>query len=291
MNGPDKKVTVFLKFTLLLLHFVLLILVIPFLIISGLIYPFYKVYSIKIMKNFSSLYWQLEFLFFFLHNRLHITGLEKLNDKENYIICSNHLCGMDFNVIHYIAYMKSSLCSVKYLLKSSLLWIPLFGIGMFLDGFCFLSRNFVTDESRIKKFTEMFKNNNLKLWLILFPEGTRYTIQKKAESDKFCESRNITKFKNVLYPRHRGFDLVTKSLNHYVKNVVVISILYDGKVSSLFEMFCLSPSLTTVYARIDIMENNPDLTVVDVFNKIDSNLEEMHLSLAGSKLSGSFRGD
>lgn len=274
----DSIITIYLKIFLFLLHIFFLIIVIPPLFICCILYFINIIYPMKIIQIFASLYWQLEFLFFLLHNRLEIKGLDKLNDKDNYIICANHICGMDFNIIHYIAHMKSSLHAVKYTLKYSLLFVPIFGIGMLFNGFCFLTRNFSKDEIKIKKYIEVFTKNKLKLWLVLFPEGTRFTLNKKLESDKFCKSNDLKQFKNTLFPRKRGFNLLSSSLRGYVKKIAIISIFYENSSSSLFQMLFGSPNLRTVFVNIDVIENVENVNVVDIFEKIDLNIEQMKLN-------------
>ncbi|KNC70418.1 hypothetical protein SARC_17053, partial [Sphaeroforma arctica JP610] len=48
----------------------------------------------------------------------------------------------------------------------------------------------------------------LPFWIVLFPEGTRYTEKKHAESQKFCEEKGLPLFNHLLHPRPKVRTLV-----------------------------------------------------------------------------------
>ena len=56
-------------------------------------------------------------------------------------------------------------------------------------------------------------------WIGIYPEGTRLTPKKKAESDEFALKKGLPPLKNCMHPRTKGFVLLRES---YVTSVALI---------------------------------------------------------------------
>lgn len=139
----------------------------------------------------------------------------KMKDPDvpinNYLVISNHLSAADFMLIN--AVNKHMLAHNKYSFKRSLQFlIPIFYPWAKSSNQLVLTRNFEKDKNSIMNFVRTMTKNKLSAWIILYCEGTRFTAAKKNQSDAFCTSKGIEPFRNVLCPRHRGFNMLFDGL-------------------------------------------------------------------------------
>lgn len=70
----------------------------------------------------------------------------------------------------------------------------------------------------------------VQFWLVLFPEGSRYTAKKPAaieSSQKFAESRQLTVLNNVLTPKSRGLLLALDQLRYSLDAIYDVTIAYE----------------------------------------------------------------
>ncbi|CAF3954334.1 unnamed protein product, partial [Rotaria magnacalcarata] len=116
-------------------------------------------------------------LFFFenwVNSKTHFHGdyQEMIKQKENVLFISNHQSSIDWIIENMLAVRQGSLGHIRYILKNELKWIPLYG--------------FYFQQVKIK-------SNDLPVWLVIFPEGTRYNPVKNK--DVIERSRQFAKQK------------------------------------------------------------------------------------------------
>ena len=73
------------------------------------------------------------------------------------------------------ALRKGRLQCIKYMLKKSLMKLPVFNWSFHLIEFIPVERKWEIDEPIIRRRLSEFKNPRDPLWLAVFPEGTDYT--------------------------------------------------------------------------------------------------------------------
>lgn len=182
--------------------------------------------------------------------------LDKIKLNENVILISNHLGAIDFMVINELSQQKNMLRHSKYMIKESIKYIPILGYIKYL-GFIMMKRNYEKDVNEIKKWLGYFKNHNTPMWLIIYPEGTRFTNEKKATSQKFCEERGLKQLENILYPRSKGFTLSCNELKGYVEHIIDLTVYFENKknaaVPSLFDFLFKMPK-GKIKARVDVFK-------------------------------------
>lgn len=150
-----------------------------------------------------------------------------LPKTESALVICNHLCTVDWALINGLALRYNMLAHCKYFLKKSLEWVPLFGLGMKLAGFPFLSRNWAEDQHAIESVFRTLREDQLPCWLISFLEGTRLTPDKLEDSKNFCKSKGYPVLENVLYPRKKGFIATARALqNSHVSYIYDLTIAY-----------------------------------------------------------------
>ncbi|KAJ9062280.1 hypothetical protein DSO57_1012496 [Entomophthora muscae] len=155
---------------------------------------------------------------------------DKVVPGESALLISNHQSGSDFYMIGALSRHVGMEPYNRYFLKDSIKYLPIFGWSLYLIGMLFIKRNWLSDHKKIDKVFHTFLHNRLPVWLITYPEGTRFTQKKKQESDEFCKSRNLEPFKNVMYPRVKGTVSSIKKLRHsHVRHLYDITMAYSSK--------------------------------------------------------------
>lgn len=143
------------------------------------------------------------------------------NTNKSNLVISNHLIDLDF-LIHNIIFSNTSLNSINIGIAKKLVGYQLFVCGFYgiLTGDIFLHRKIETD---IQKLNKKMKFNNL----LIFPEGTCFTKDRKIISDNYCNKNKLIKFNYHLYPRMTGITTVIQA-NKDVKCIYDITIIYDN---------------------------------------------------------------
>ena len=50
--------------------------------------------------------------------------------------------------------------------------------------------------------------------MCIFPEGSRFTVEKHEASKQFCKERGLQPLKHHLYPRTKGFSYAVKNMDY-----------------------------------------------------------------------------
>ncbi|KAL6504665.1 1-acyl-sn-glycerol-3-phosphate acyltransferase 4 [Orobanche hederae] len=130
---------------------------------------------------------------------------ERIPVEKRVLIVSNHRTEVDWMYLWNLALRKGCLGYIKYVLKSSLMKLPIFGWGFHVLEFIPVERKWEVDESIMRQMLSTFADQRDPLWLSVFPEGTDYTEQKCIKSQKFAIENGLPVLKNVLLPKTRGF--------------------------------------------------------------------------------------
>ena len=105
--------------------------------------------------------------------------------NERVLLIANHRTEVDWMYLWDFALRKGSLGCIKYILKSSLMKLPLFGWGFHSLEFIPVERKWEVDEPVIYRRLSTFKNPRDPLWLAVFPEGTDFTYTFHSFSTVF----------------------------------------------------------------------------------------------------------
>lgn len=100
---------------------------------------------------------------------------------------------------------------VHFVLKESLRYIPVLGVGMKFYGFIFLSRKCAKDKARfqyrLRKMTKSGSRSGVApqslapMWLLMFPEGTNLCKSGRASSQRWAERNNLNDLRHSMLPR------------------------------------------------------------------------------------------
>ncbi len=164
--------------------------------------------------------------------RILITG-DDVPDRENAILTPNHQEMPDITVIMDLAVRKHRIGHLKFFVKDVLKWTPGVGWGMYFLGFPFLKRDWTRDRDSIVRTFRSIVDERLPVWMVIFPEGTRFRPHKLERSRRLAEGHGFTPPRHVLLPRPRGFVAAVQALRGHVTAVYDLTIGYEEGVPKL----------------------------------------------------------
>jgi 1-acyl-sn-glycerol-3-phosphate acyltransferase len=174
-------------------------------------------------------------LFYPIHWR--ITGIEKLEKNDWYLVISNHQSWIDIVVLQKVLYGKIPF--IKFFLKKELIWVPVIGLAWWALDFPFMKR-FTKEEieknPRLKgkdieitrKACEKFKTDYVAV--MTFPEGTRFTKEKHDKQN--------SPYKHLLKPKAGGLSFTISAMGDRFNGLLNITIIYPDGVRSIWEFLC-----------------------------------------------------
>ncbi|ORZ32424.1 hypothetical protein BCR44DRAFT_116056 [Catenaria anguillulae PL171] len=140
------------------------------------------------------------------------TQRDDLPPPASAFVIANHLFFCDFVLEHAVAIRRNMLGHCRYLSKDSHKYWPLFGWLIRLAGFVFLKRNWEQDQALISRRIAEWKAGNQAIWMVVYPEGTRQTPSKLAQSQAWSKKHDKPMLSNLLFPRTKGFVAILKQL-------------------------------------------------------------------------------
>ncbi|XP_028402502.1 1-acyl-sn-glycerol-3-phosphate acyltransferase epsilon-like [Dendronephthya gigantea] len=186
-----------------------------------------------------------------------------LDRRENVVYLCNHQSTVDWAVVDMIAIRQGSMGSIRYILKDSLKYLPLFGFYFPQHGCIYVKRNASSDVLNIERRMRKFKEDDSAVWMVIFPEGTRFNTdipEQKQQSQQFAKSRGLPVLNHVLTPKTKATEIALDTLSDHIDAVYDLTIAYKEKYKSilprkraidLFEFFdCYDPEIHVHVRRV-----------------------------------------
>tara|TARA_A100001015_G_scaffold227175_1_gene256595 strand:- start:1483 stop:2292 length:810 start_codon:yes stop_codon:yes gene_type:complete len=154
----------------------------------------------------------------------------ELPQDSCYILLSNHYSWLDILVLYTLAYNK--LPGFVFVMKRSLVMIPILGVVCWGLGHPLLHRSrarkggVLLDLLILQKASQRAKEYGY--GMMIFPEGSRFTTKN---------AQNLGKFKNLLSPKTKGFEVILTELGGESVPVVDATIVYETSNYSLYDFF------------------------------------------------------
>ncbi len=143
------------------------------------------------------------------------------NDKVD-IVISNHINTLDFCI--YLSLIREFDSREIYLIvKKELVLLPGLGSILTAGNDIKLNRKLDEDQENIINSVKKIKNGII----IIMPEGTRFTEEKKIKSQQYSKENNLPVFNNTLYPKMKGLYIVCNALHN------------DNKLGNIIDMTCM----------------------------------------------------
>jgi lysocardiolipin and lysophospholipid acyltransferase len=166
-------------------------------------------------------------------------GRVEFSFPQRLVLIANHQIYTDWLYLWWVAYANNPGMHghIYIILKESLKYIPLIGIGMMFYGFIFMSRKMAIDQPRMAhrlgKLQEKHKTPDghtylNPMWLLLFPEGTNLSGNGRAKSAKWAEKCGLKDPEHVLLPRSTGIYFCLSELKDTVDYVYDCTVAYEG---------------------------------------------------------------
>jgi len=148
------------------------------------------------------------------------------------LIMSNHKCNLDWMFLWSCAVRTGSLFHVgvfRAVAKREIRTIPIFGWGCKLNGFAYVRRAWDRDVGHLTRWAGAQMRRRAPGWVLIFPEGTRYTDANKARSDAARRREGASELPGeILRPRTKGLALLLgeNERHQYFGKVVDMTIQY-----------------------------------------------------------------
>ncbi|KHN25353.1 Putative 1-acyl-sn-glycerol-3-phosphate acyltransferase 5 [Glycine soja] len=196
--------------------------------------------------------------------------------RERILLIANHRTEVDWMYLWDLALRKGCLGYIKYILKSSLMRLPVFGWAFHILEFIPVKRKWEADESIMRHMLSTFKDPQDPLWLALFPEGTDFTEQKCLRSQKYAAEHKLPVLKNVLLPRTKGFCACLQELRSSLTAVYDVTIGYKYRCPSFLDnVFGVDPSEVHIHIHrfpldsIPVSEDEISMWLINRFQTKD----------------------
>ncbi|XP_074313312.1 putative 1-acyl-sn-glycerol-3-phosphate acyltransferase 5 [Silene latifolia] len=205
--------------------------------------------------------------------------------KERVLLLANHRTEVDWMYIWDLALRKGSLGYIKYVLKRSLMKLPVFGWAFHILEFIPVQRKWEIDEPIMYQMLSNLQDPQDPLWLAIFPEGTDFTEPKCIRSQRYAADHGLPILKNVLLPKTKGFFVCLDKLKNSLDAVYDVTIGYKPCCPSFLDnVFGVNPSEVHIHVRrlsvIDIPCSEDEVTswLMNTFRIKDELLSEFYSS-------------
>jgi 1-acyl-sn-glycerol-3-phosphate acyltransferase len=159
-------------------------------------------------------------------------------DKKNwYLLLANHQSWIDCMVL--LKVFNKKIPFIRIFSKKQMIWLPFLGISAWALDFPFVKRYSKAEIEKnpklkgkdleiTKKACEKFKS--IPVSVINFAEGTRFTLQKKQNTN--------SPYNNLLKPKAGGTALVLNSMQGKMNTILDITIIYPEGVINMWQFLC-----------------------------------------------------
>ncbi|CAK9178565.1 unnamed protein product [Ilex paraguariensis] len=223
------------------------------------------------------------FLFEKINKTKVIFSGETVPARERVLLIANHRTEVDWMYLWNLALRKGCLGCIRYVLKSSLMKLPVFGWGFHILEFISVERKWEIDEPVMRQMLSTFTSPQDPLWLAVFPEGTDFTEEKCKRSQKFAVENGLPVLKNVLLPKTRGFYACLEILRGSLDAVYDMTIAYQYRCPSFLDNACgVDPAEVHIHVRripvdeIPVSEGGASAWLIDTFRYKDQLLSEFN---------------
>ncbi|XP_072181465.1 1-acyl-sn-glycerol-3-phosphate acyltransferase epsilon-like [Diadema setosum] len=157
-----------------------------------------------------------------------------LSKKENVVYVSNHQTTLDWVVTDMLAARAGCLGRIRYILKSGLKFLPLYGYVFGLHGSIFVNRGkkgTPPSFTKVSKQLKSLRDHKIPVWMVVFPEGTRFRPDKAEvikASQGFAYGQDLPVLHHVLSPRVRATHLCVEGFRGYVDTLYDVTIAYSN---------------------------------------------------------------
>ncbi|XP_060518477.1 1-acyl-sn-glycerol-3-phosphate acyltransferase delta-like [Cylas formicarius] len=186
---------------------------------------------------------------------------EKYYGKEHGYCIMNHSYEIDWLMGWMACEKMKVLGNCKAYAKKSIQYLPVLGWGWKFAEFVFLERSFEKDKLVISKQITELADHPDPMWLLLFPEGTRFTEKKHIVSLEFAKKNNLPELKHHLLPRTKGFVGSLPSMRNKIPAIYDTVIAFnpnDSVEPTITNLLMAKPITAHMYIKRIPLEEVPE---------------------------------
>ncbi|XP_034936573.1 lysocardiolipin acyltransferase 1-like [Chelonus insularis] len=156
--------------------------------------------------------------------------------NESAILIMNHRTRVDWNFLWAAMYQACmpyiATHKLKFILKDPIRHIPGPGWIMQMNGFLYITRRWEEDKGRLSRTLDYLVALKRRTQLLIFPEGTDFTVNSKEKSDKFAKKNGLPFYEYTLHPKTTGFSYLAQHLQRsgYLDAIYDLTIGYPDYV-------------------------------------------------------------
>ncbi|KAK2715008.1 1-acyl-sn-glycerol-3-phosphate acyltransferase gamma-like isoform X2 [Artemia franciscana] len=210
--------------------------------------------------------------------------------EEHAIVIMNHSYEVDWLMGWTACEERSVLASAKGIIKKEIEKVPIIGWSWKFGESIFLHRNWEKDQENLRTSANIVSLSPDPVWLLLFPEGTRFSEEKHEKSLLYARKNNLPELQNLLLPRVKGFVAVARLLKGKfpaVYDSVMGFDLKNGAAPTLKNMLMGRRVVAEIFLKRIPLENLPD-SEEDLTNWLYQCFKEKDERLGRYKETGSF---
>jgi len=188
--------------------------------------------------------------------------IKKREVQEHALFLMNHHTELDWLYSWMMGDRLGILGNCRAFAKDPLKFIPIVGWSWAMSEMVFLSRgNLDKDQTTIKEKLKNHAEFPSPVWLLIFPEGTRFTAEKLQASQEFATKSGLPLLEHHLTPRTKGFSFVVEHVDRDKFRAVYDVTLVEGEGSAPFNVTSLIQGrscIGNVYVRRISLDDIPN---------------------------------
>lgn len=184
---------------------------------------YYLCYSFYSQLVFMSEWWSGSKVTLYINKN----DFDKYFGKEHAYLIMNHYYEIDWLMGWQFGDSVEVLGNCKAYAKKSIQYLPPIGWMWKFSEFVFLERSFDKDKEIIKQQLGELCDYPDPIWLLLMPEGTRFTAKKHEASLTFAKEKNLPMLKHHLTPRTKGFTTSLPFFRGKIPAIYNIQLAFD----------------------------------------------------------------
>lgn len=155
--------------------------------------------------------------------------------KESPAVCvMNHISDVDMliGVSLLSRYGSPYPGNAKAIVKSALATVPIFGWILWFGEYLFVTRSWEADRVRLLADLKSLLTFPFPVWFVLWPEGSRFTPAKLANSQEYARKMGMPHLEHVLLPRMKAFLSVLDVVRSGVEDLCDVTLMFEGPIPS-----------------------------------------------------------
>jgi len=170
----------------------------------------------------------------------------KKKEVEHALCLMNHHTELDWLYAWMLGDRLGILGNCRAFVKDSLKYVPILGWSWAMSDMIFLKREWEKDQETMIEKINILVDYPSPMWLLLFPEGTRFTAEKHQACLRFAGQSKLPLLLHHLTPRTKGFSFIVDNVDREKLKAVYDVTLVVGEGSAPFNVNSIINGRSTI---------------------------------------------